>query len=73
MNAIGKQPSRDISTGNEADGALSNISTALEELNRAVASAVEMGLTVEIKRSCRYHASAAWGDQMMPVVATRSS
>lgn len=68
MNAINSTTNQTSNMSAPADGMLDQIATALQNLNQAVATAVDAGVTVEIKRTCRYHGSGAWGDQMTPVV-----
>ncbi len=44
----------------------------LHTLNKTIADAVEEGMTVELVRRSRYHASSgSWGDQMIPVITRK--
>ena len=44
----------------------------LHRLNQTIADAVEEGMTVELVRRSRYHAtSGSWGDQMIPVITLK--
>ena len=48
------------------------VANDLHRLNQSVMKAVEMGLTVELVRSSRFHAGeGSWGDLLVPVFVTK--
>jgi hypothetical protein len=56
----------------EQDVALRGLATSLHRLNEAVRRAVDAGLTVELRRTARYHdAKGHWGDQTVPIIRNR--
>ncbi|PHS76153.1 MAG: hypothetical protein COB59_11195 [Rhodospirillaceae bacterium] len=58
----------------DQDSALHSLENNIRRLNACIARATEEGLIVELTRKSRYHSStgAAWGDQMMPMVSSKT-
>ncbi|WP_188721404.1 SMc00767 family acetate metabolism repressor [Nitratireductor aestuarii] len=56
----------------DQQAAVRTLANELHRLNQSVMKAVEMGLTVELVRSSRFHGGeGSWGDLLVPVFVTK--
>ena len=56
----------------DQQAAIRIVANDLHRLNQSVMKAVEMGLTVELVRSSRFHGGeGSWGDLLVPVFVTK--
>jgi hypothetical protein len=54
--------------------AIHRLANELHRLNTAVIAAVESGISVELQRGARHHATGGfWGDLMIPMVVKQSA
>jgi hypothetical protein len=51
---------------------LQDVANRLHQLNHAVRSAVDAGLSIELQRMSRHHGGGNWGDMMMPIIVKRT-
>ena len=55
------------------ESALRVVANNLHRLNESIVKAVDVGLSVELMRACRYHnKTGCWGDQMVPIIERKS-
>ncbi|RMB01387.1 hypothetical protein [Eilatimonas milleporae] len=52
----------------EQEKALQRMANDLHRLNNSVMAMVDLGLSVELIRTWRYHEKGAWGDMLVPIV-----
>ncbi|MCW2247034.1 hypothetical protein M2352_002625 [Azospirillum fermentarium] len=56
----------------EQESAIRILANNLHRLNESVVKAVDLGITVELMRTARYHnESGNWGDQLTPVIRSK--
>jgi hypothetical protein len=57
--------STELDLDRHQEAGLNAVRALTEQLNSAIARAVEMGVTIEVTRSSRHHtAQCSWGDQI---------
>jgi hypothetical protein len=72
LNILEAQDIANIQLSDDQQMCLANIASQIDALNSAMRSAVESGMTIELRRSARHHQDGGnWGDIIAPMVHTK--